>query len=80
MLWRVKSESQSVAVFQISLNTVTMATVETRDAETPTDTILQELRTAGLSTTKILSQCYNGASVMCGKHGGVQKLLKDKVE
>ncbi|KAJ4945995.1 hypothetical protein JOQ06_023673, partial [Pogonophryne albipinna] len=35
---------------------------------------------AGLTTDKILSQCYDGASVMSGKRGGVQKILQEKVE
>ncbi|CAM4556543.1 unnamed protein product [Leuciscus chuanchicus] len=58
---------------------LTMATAEAGDAGTLTDTILQELQKAGLSSAKILSQCYDGASLMSGKHGGVQKLLQDRL-
>ena len=58
---------------------LTMAATQVGDAATLTDTILQELAKVGLSSDKILSQCYDGASVMSGKHGGVQKLLQDKL-
>ena len=56
-----------------------MATTQVGDAATLTDTILEELAKVGLNSDKILSQCYDGASVMSGKHGGVQKLLQDKL-
>ncbi|KAL7404136.1 hypothetical protein ABVT39_010269 [Epinephelus coioides] len=56
-----------------------MATAEHYDASSLTNLVLSELRTAGLSTDKILSQCYDGASVMSGKRGGVQKILQEKV-
>ncbi len=35
---------------------------------------------AGLGTDKILSQVYDGASLMSGRHGGVQKLLQNKLD
>lgn len=44
------------------------------DAEALTGVITDELTCAGLSTDKILSQVYDGASLMSGRHGGVQKL------
>jgi len=56
-----------------------MATAEKGDADTLTTTIIDELKKSGLSTDKILSQVYDGASLMSGKYGGVQKLLKDKL-
>lgn len=65
---------------EVTERLLTMATAEAGDAATLTDTILQELATAGLSSEKILSQCYDGASVMSGKHGGVQKLLQNKLD
>ncbi|XP_073730590.1 uncharacterized protein [Misgurnus anguillicaudatus] len=49
------------------------------DARTLTDTILAELNKAGLNPSKILSQVYDGASLMSGKFGGVQKLLQEKL-
>lgn len=52
-----------------------MATSEKGDAEALTGVIIDELTSAGLSTGKILSQVYDGASLMSGRHGGVQNLL-----
>lgn len=57
-----------------------MATTKHCDALSLTNLVLSELRKAGLSTEKILSQCYDGASVMSGKRRGVQKILQEKVE
>lgn len=57
-----------------------MATSEKGDAEAVTGVIIDELTSAGLSTDKILSQVYDGASLMSGKHGGVQKLLQNKLD
>ena len=59
---------------------LTIATADQGDAVTLTDTILGELTTAGLSPEKIISQVYDGASLMSGKHGGVQKLLQQKLD
>ncbi|KAG9261551.1 hypothetical protein AMEX_G25112 [Astyanax mexicanus] len=50
------------------------------DAATLTDIIIRELTRAGLNPEKILSQVYDGASLMSGKHGGVQKLLQQKLD
>lgn len=55
---------------EVTERLLTMATADAGDTERLTDTILQELTTTGLSATKILSQCYDGASVVSGKHGG----------
>lgn len=55
---------------------LTIATADQGDAKTLTDTILEELTKAGLSSGKIISQVYDGASLMSGKHGGVQKRLQ----
>lgn len=52
-----------------------MATFEKGDAEA-----LTNITSAGLSTDKILSQVYGGASLMSGRHGGVQKLLQNKLD
>ena len=54
-----------------------MATSEKGDAEALTGVIIDELISVGLSTDKILSQVYDGASLMSGRHG-VQKLLHNK--
>ena len=57
-----------------------MATTEHCDALSLTNMVLSELNKAGVSTDKLLSQCYDGANVMYGKKGGVQKILQDKVQ
>lgn len=59
---------------------LTIATADAGDAKTLTDLIIAELTKTGLDTSKILSQVYDGASVMAGKHGGVQKLLQEILE
>ena len=41
------------------------------------NTVLQCLRQLGVDPNFILSQCYDGASVMAGIHGGVQRKLQD---
>ncbi len=58
---------------------LSMTTTEKGDAQTLTNTINTELEKNGLSTSKILSQVYDGASLMSGKNGGVQKILQDKL-
>ena len=49
------------------------------DAEYITSEILIHLSDAGYSADNILSQCYDGASVMSGVRGGVQALLQKKL-
>ena len=65
--------------YVISERLVTIATASRCDAETSTDTILAELHQVGLDTSKIPSQVYDGAALMSGKNGGVQKLLQEKL-
>ncbi|KRZ16002.1 hypothetical protein T11_7694 [Trichinella zimbabwensis] len=43
------------------------------------DVILNGLESAGLYPRYIISQCYDGASVMAGVHGGVQVLMQQRV-
>ncbi|XP_051791533.1 uncharacterized protein LOC127530015 [Erpetoichthys calabaricus] len=49
------------------------------DAEYITSEILLHLSDAGYSADSILSQCYDGASVMSGVRGGVQALLQKRL-
>lgn len=42
-------------------------------------TTLKVLNEYGLDTSKILSQCYDGAAVMSGHKGGVQALLQKRL-
>ena len=50
------------------------------DAQYMCDIILNRLAEIGLDSSKIISQCYDGAAVMCGRLGGVQALLQDKLK
>ncbi|KAG9283252.1 hypothetical protein AMEX_G2003 [Astyanax mexicanus] len=59
---------------------LSIATADEGDAATLTDIIIGELTRAGLNPEKILSQVYDGASLMSGKHGEVQKLLQQKLD
>ncbi|GAA6101081.1 zinc finger MYM-type protein 1-like [Tachysurus ichikawai] len=56
---------------------LTKATADASDVNTLTNKIMEELAKAGLNTSYILSQVYDGASVMAGKNGRVQKLLQN---
>ncbi|KAM3621706.1 uncharacterized protein V6R79_014779 [Siganus canaliculatus] len=49
------------------------------DAEYITSELMTHLSDAGYSADNILSQCYDGASVMSGVRGGVQALLQKKL-
>ena len=42
--------------------------------------IVRSLQDCELDTKYMLSQCYNGASVMSGQYGGMRKKIEDKVE
>ncbi len=64
---------------EVTERLLSMTTTEKGDAQTLTNTIITELEKNGLSTSKILSQVYDGASLMSGKNGGVQKILQDKL-
>ncbi len=58
---------------------LSMQTTDKCDAESLTNVVLDELSNAGLDANKILSQCYDGASVMSGREGGMQKLIQNKL-
>lgn len=49
------------------------------DAEYITSQILKVLNDQGYSTEKIISQCYDGASIISGIRGGVQALFQKKL-
>jgi len=51
-----------------------LATSSSCDPQALTEVICSELDIAGLATSKILSQVYDGAAVISGKHGWVQRL------
>ncbi len=52
---------------EVTERLLSMTTTEKGDAQTLTNTIITELEKNGLSTSKILSQVYDGASLMSGK-------------
>ena len=53
-----------------------LSSTDSGNAKLFTDVILAELTKAGLTSSKIISQVYDGASVMAGHCGGVQRLLQ----
>ena len=59
---------------------VSMATTKQCDAKSLTQLVLAQLRDIGLNTAKVLSQCYDGASVMSGVHGGMQKIVQEELQ
>ncbi|XP_070400266.1 zinc finger MYM-type protein 1-like [Nothobranchius furzeri] len=65
--------------YAIKERLLTIATSDAGDAKTLTQTLISEIRKAGLTTDKIISQVYDGASLMSGKLGGVQALLQDEL-
>jgi len=58
---------------QVQETLVSMPT--TQRLEAIATTILANLNDCGIDLQKMLSQCYDGASVMSGKKGGVQKKI-----
>jgi hypothetical protein len=48
-------------------------------AEALTDVILTTLKASEIDPLRIISQCYDGASVMSGRHGGVQAILQNRL-
>ncbi|KAK0153405.1 hypothetical protein N1851_004914 [Merluccius polli] len=70
-----------VKIYQLCFVTehlLCIATAQKGDTQTLTDTVLTELNKVGLDCSKILSQVYDGASVISGKRGGVQKILQER--
>ena len=55
-----------------------LSTTESGDAKPVTDVILAKFTKAGLTSSKILCQVCDGASVMAGYCGGVQRLLQER--
>ena len=55
-----------------------LSSTNSGDEKSITEVILVELTKAGLTSSKILSQVYDGAFVMAGHCGGVQCLLQER--
>jgi hypothetical protein len=60
-------------------NLVALLAAKELHAEYLSTLILSTLEELGLDKNNILSQCYDGASVMSGCHGGVQALIQEKL-
>lgn len=56
-----------------------MLTTNKCDALSLVNLVLEDLSKIGLDTNNILSLCYDRASVMSGKEGGMQKLIQNKL-
>ena len=56
-----------------------LATTEKFGASDLADVILEQIQSKGLDVNNILSQCYDGASVMSGCSGGVQRIIQDRL-
>lgn len=54
-------------------------TTDKFDAKSNAELILKCLKKYGLKVLFILSQCYDGASVMSGEHGGIQRIIQDEL-
>lgn len=55
-------------------------TCDDLSAEATADVILSTMRTNGLDENKLISQCYDGASVMSGNKGGVQTIIQRELK
>ncbi|KAH0816091.1 hypothetical protein GEV33_006700 [Tenebrio molitor] len=55
-------------------------TTKELDAKNFTDLTLDIMEKNNLDTSRLLSQCYDGASVMSGKRGGVAALIQKKLK
>lgn len=49
------------------------------DAETQADLLLTTLSNCQLDSKKLLSQCYDGANVMSGDNGGIQRIIQERL-
>uniref|UniRef100_A0A8C1RPS8 DUF4371 domain-containing protein n=1 Tax=Cyprinus carpio TaxID=7962 RepID=A0A8C1RPS8_CYPCA len=65
--------------YEVTERLLCIATAQKGDAQTLTDTVLTELNKVCLDSSKILSQVYEGAALLSGKRGGVQKILQDRL-
>ena len=64
------------ALFESSGTFLASSSTDSCDAKSITDVSFPELAKVGLTLSKILIQVYDGASIMAGHCGGVQRLLQ----
>ncbi len=74
------SENVSIVLqYVVKERLLSILTTDKCDALSLNNTVLEELSGVGLDTNKILSQCYDGASVMSGREGDMQKYIQNKL-
>ncbi|KAJ6639835.1 Zinc finger MYM-type protein 1, partial [Pseudolycoriella hygida] len=61
---------------QLQESLISLETTEKFDAKTNAELVLQSLEDCGLDSKRILSQCYDGANVMSGDDGGMQRIIQ----
>ena len=64
---------------KVKEQTLAVEVTKNSDAISLANLVLNVLGKCNLDTKYLLSQCYDGASVMCGKKGGVQAIIQDKL-
>ena len=62
--------------FKVADRFLVLSSTNSGDAKSITEVILAEFTKAGLTSSKIRSQVYDGAPVMAEHCGGVQRLLQ----
>lgn len=60
-------------------STLCIKTTEELDAHSLAELTLNILQESDINTDYLLSQCYDGASVMSGKRGGLQAIMQQKL-
>lgn len=56
---------------------ISLETTKQLDAKSNADLVLKTLKNCGLDSKRIISQCYDGANVMSGDDGGIQRLIQE---
>lgn len=69
-----------VSKFTVKETLLDFICIDNLNAKAIAAAILGTMDKFGLDKTKLISQCYDGAAVMSGKKGGVQKIIADKLE
>lgn len=59
---------------------ISLVTTQKFDAKTNAELVLESLEDCGLDSKRILSQCYDGANVMSGDDGGMQRIVQNMLQ
>lgn len=76
---RAQEDLPSIHECRVHERLQVMLTTDKCNVQLLTDWVLTEQQWVGFDTVKILSQCYDGASVMLGKVGGMQWIIQDRL-